>query len=59
MSCLLEWKTYRTNYVFFKIKGRIVEEPKGETKYYHWSDLAKVFIHDDYEHTEAELNVDT
>ena len=59
--CLAYWDGNLSEPLTFPatIKGKITEEPKGETKLYHWSDFARIFIPEGFFITEAEMNIDT
>ena len=57
-TCVAYWDGNLTDPLVFsaRIKGTIADEPKGETKPYHWSNLAEVFIPKGLNKTEAELS---
>lgn len=56
--CLAYWDGNLTDPLTFsaKIFGNLAEQLRGETKDYHWSDLARVFIPYGLSKTEAEMS---
>ncbi len=56
--CLSYWDGKLTEPLTFsaKIFGSLAEQPRGETKDYHWSDLARIFIPNSAAKTEAEMS---
>ena len=56
--CLAYWDGVLNDPICFpaKIQGTLAEEPRGDFKNYHWSELSKIFIPKGYDKTEGELS---
>jgi len=56
-TCVAYWNGLLTEPILFssRIFGQLSESSKGETKHYHWSNLAEVFVPKNINKTEAEM----